>query len=128
MEESRRTDKWLWEVRLFKTRSLAAVACRSGKVRIDGNAVKPSRILQTDDVLTIHQSFLVSTIRVIGFPKSRVSSSLVKEFMEDLTPEEEISRMKRIREVNFERRDHGAGRPTKRERRNIDLLKERWKD
>lgn len=128
MEENRRVDKWLWEVRVFKTRNQATLACRSGKVRMKEETVKPSRELHPGDLITLHHPPLTRTFRVVDFPKSRVAARLVPDFMEELTPEEEYLKMKLVREMNFEYREHGTGRPTKRQRRDIDLLKKRWKE
>lgn len=123
MAESVRIDKWLWEVRLYKTRSLAAEACRSGRVSISGINVKPSRELKTEDVIEIHSPELTRKVKVTGFPSNRVSPKLVADFMEDLTPVEEIEKLKLKKKMNFEMRPRGIGRPTKKERRSIEKLK-----
>ncbi len=128
MSESARIDKWLWEVRIFKTRNQATVACKAGRIRIAGSIVKPSRELRAGDEIQVSQPPLVKTFRVLGFPPNRVAAKLVPEFMEDLTPAGELEKLKLMRETNFERRDPGAGRPTKRERREIEYLKKIWKD
>jgi len=128
MEESRRIDKWLWEVRVFKTRNQATVACRSGKLRIDGQVVKPSRELHPGEVIYYHQAPLIRTFSVLGFPKSRVGAALVPAFMEETTSEEELGKLKTMKKMNYEYREKGIGRPTKRERREIDSLKKRWKE
>ncbi|TSA28332.1 MAG: RNA-binding S4 domain-containing protein [Bacteroidetes bacterium] len=128
MEESKRIDKWLWEVRVFKTRNQATIACRSGKVRMDGTPVKPSRELHPGNLITLHQPPMTRTFRVVDFPSARVGAKLVPGFMEELTPEEEFRKLKLINGLNFEYRIRGAGRPTKRQRRDIDLLKKRWKE
>ncbi|MBE0648672.1 MAG: RNA-binding S4 domain-containing protein [Bacteroidales bacterium] len=128
MEESKRIDKWLWEVRVFKTRNQASIACRAGKVRIDNQVVKPSRELNPGDLITYNQTPLTRTFQVIGFPKSRVGAKFLDTFMEELTPEEEFMKLKMIWEVNFEYRDRGIGRPTKRQRREIEELKKHWKE
>ena len=126
MEEIRRIDKWLWEVRVFKTRSQAAIACRGGKIRIGGDGVKPSRELSIGDEIALTQNPIIRTFRVIGFPKSRVGAKLVPDYMEEITPDEEFQKLKMIREMNFEQRDRGEGRPTKQQRRDIEELKRRW--
>lgn len=127
MAEVRRIDKWLWEVRIFKTRNQATIACRSGKLRIDDQIVKPSRELQPGDQISLHQAPITRTFQVIGFPKSRVGARMVPDFMVELTPEEEFQKLKMIKEINFEYRERGVGRPTKRQRRDIELLKKNWK-
>jgi len=128
MEEIRRIDKWLWEVRIFKTRNQATTACRAGKVYIAGQMVKPSRELHSGDEITLRQSPIIRTFQVIDFPKSRVGARLVPGYMEEITPEEEFQKLKMIREMNFEYRDRGEGRPTKQQRRDIEELKRRWKE
>jgi len=128
MEAVRRIDKWLWEVRIFKTRNQATLACRSGKITIGDQIVKPSRELHPGDELAVKQLPLIRTFRVIGFPKSRVGARLVPEYMEELTSPEEFEKLKSIREMNFEYRGRGEGRPTKQQRREIEELKKRWKE
>lgn len=118
-----RIDKWLWSVRLYKTRSLASEACRSGKVTIEDQAVKPSREVKIGNVFVIRQGPLTKTIEVKELLKNRVGPKLVPNYMNDLTPEEEYTKLQLMREINFEVRDRGIGRPTKKERRIIDRLK-----
>jgi ribosome-associated heat shock protein Hsp15 len=121
--ESLRIDKWLWEVRLFKSRSLATDACKAGKVKMDGSNVKASKEIKEGDVITVSLNPLFKTVRVKKFPKSRVNAKVVTDFMEDLTPQAEYDRVKMINETNIEYRDRGIGRPTKKQRRVIDQLK-----
>lgn len=121
--ESLRIDKWLWEVRLFKSRSLATDACKAGKVKMDGSNVKASKEIKEGDVITVSLNPLFKTVRVKKFPKSRINAKLVAEFLEDLTPQAEYDRVKMINETNIEYRDRGIGRPTKKQRRVIDQLK-----
>jgi len=121
--ESLRIDKWLWEVRLFKSRSLATDACKAGKVKMDGSNIKASKEIKTGDIIVVSLNPLFKTVRVKQFPKSRVNAKLVPEFMEDLTSETEYNRVKLINDTNSEYRDRGIGRPTKKQRRVIDQLK-----
>jgi ribosome-associated heat shock protein Hsp15 len=121
--ESLRIDKWLWEVRLFKSRSLATDACKAGKVKIDGSNVKASKEIKVGDTITVSLNPLFKTIRVKQFPKSRVNAKLVPEFMEDLTLQAEYDRVQLINDTNREFRDRRIGRPTKKQRRVIDQLK-----
>lgn len=123
MEGGVRIDKWLWAVRIFKTRSLASDACRSGKVKILDKAVKPSRELKTGEVISISLAPITKTVRVVALLGHRVSAKLVPLSMEDLTPEAEYQKLKRKNEIDFELRDRGTGRPTKRDRREIEFLK-----
>jgi ribosome-associated heat shock protein Hsp15 len=119
-----RIDKWLWAVRVYKTRNQAADACRAGKVKIDGIAVKPSRDVKPGDVIEISMAPIKKTLEVIEPIKNRVGAKLVPEFARDLTPQSEYDKLKLINEMNFEHRDRGTGRPTKKQRRLIDYLKD----
>lgn len=123
MADEVRIDKWLWAVRIYKTRSMAGDACRAGKVKMDGIAVKPSRNLKTGDVITVSLGPLTRTLKVTALIHNRVSAKLVPESLEDLTPAEEYERIKFMKELNAEKRDRGTGRPTKKDRRQIEKLK-----
>jgi ribosome-associated heat shock protein Hsp15 len=118
-----RIDKWLWDVRIFKTRSMATDACNAGKVKMNGVNLKPSKEVKTEEIYNIKIGQLDKTIQVVDAPKSRVGAALVQNFYVDLTPEEEYNRVKSLR-TTFEYRDHGVGRPTKRDRRQIEYLKD----
>jgi len=121
--EGYRIDKWLWSVRIFKTRSQATEACRKGKVKIDDQEVKPSREVKTGDIIKVDLKAFEKTVKVIDLLDKRVSAKLVQNYMEDLTPKEEYDKPQKIRETNYEYRERGAGRPTKKERRMIEKLK-----
>ncbi|MCL2290360.1 MAG: RNA-binding S4 domain-containing protein [Bacteroidetes bacterium] len=118
-----RIDKWLWSVRLFKTRSMATDACNAGKIKMNGTNLKPSKEVKTDEVYNVKIGQLDKTVQVIDAPKSRVNAALVPNYYVDLTPEEEYNRVKSLR-TTFEYREHGVGRPTKRDRRQIEYLKD----
>ena len=118
-----RLDKWLWAVRLYKTRSQAAEACKGGKVKIAGINAKPSREMNEGDEIEVHTQGIVKKVRVKKAAKNRVSAALVPDLMEDLTPAEELEKLQMIRQLNYEKRQRGAGRPTKKERRVLDRLK-----
>jgi ribosome-associated heat shock protein Hsp15 len=118
-----RIDKWLWAVRIFKTRSMASDECRAGKVKMGGHSVKPSREIRTGDEISVQMGIYIKTVRVLGLIHNRVSAHLVPQFMEDLTPAEEYEKMKTQQEMKTEFRPRGLGRPTKKERRLIDRLK-----
>ncbi len=113
-----RIDKWLWSVRAFKTRSQATDACRAGKVKVDETPIKPSREVKTGMIITLQQGPLKRTLKVTGLLQKRVGAKLVGQFMEDLTPEEEYQKLEAIRTMPAARA-RGAGRPTKKERRDI---------
>lgn len=123
-----RIDKWLWAIRIYKTRTLATDACKAGKIKINGQAVKPSRELKLQEVVTISQGPLTKTIRVKTLIHNRVSAKLVPDNAEDLTPAEEYEKLRLAHEVNGEQRDRGIGRPTKKQRRLIDILKKDKED
>ena len=91
MEEGVRIDKWLWSVRIFKTRNQATLACRSGRVKISDQPVKPSREIKTGEVITINLDALKRSVKVIAPVGHRVSAKLVEKFMEDITPTGRIS-------------------------------------
>ncbi len=120
---SNRIDKYLWSVRIYKTRSKATEACKKGKVSIEGQIVKPAREVKEGDIIKVDLKQFTKTIKVIQLLNNRVSARLVENYMEELTPEEEYNKQKKMRELNYEYRDRGAGRPTKKERRLIDRLK-----
>mgnify|MGYP005838810535 CR=1 FL=1 len=122
--ETTRVDKWLWTVRIFKSRSLATEACKSGKVKIDEQKVKPSREVKVEDIIHVNHQAINKIFKVKQILKNRVSAKLATEAMEDLTPAEEYDKLKIRHELNYERRDHGLGRPTKRDRRDINKLKD----
>jgi ribosome-associated heat shock protein Hsp15 len=117
--ESVRLDKWLWAVRLFKTRSLATDACTAGKVQIDGHSVKPARNVHPGETIVALCGEITRTVKVLGLLDKRVGAKLVSGFMEDLTPasEYEKQRAKHVSPVGL--RPPGAGRPTKKDRRSI---------
>lgn len=118
-----RLDKWLWTVRLFKTRSQATEACKGGKVKMAGVNAKPSKEVRVGDQIDIVQSGIRKSVRIKQIGNNRVGPKLVPELMEDLTPPEELEKLQMAREINYERRERGSGRPSKKDRRNIDRLK-----
>lgn len=123
MEEGVRIDKWLWGVRVFKTRSQATLACRSGKVRISDQPVKPSREVKAGEVITISLDSLKRSVKVLAPVENRVGAKLVEQFMEDLTPQEEYQKLRLRKDTGFGYRLRGLGRPTKKQRRKIEILK-----
>jgi ribosome-associated heat shock protein Hsp15 len=119
-----RLDKWLWAVRLYKTRALAADACRLGKISFEGNVAKASKEVKVGDKYEINLNQLHKIVEVKEVLSNRVSAKMVENYMIDLTPQEEYERIELTRKFAFEKRDRGVGRPTKKERRDIDLFKE----
>jgi ribosome-associated heat shock protein Hsp15 len=120
--DTNRLDKWLWTVRLFKTRSLATDACRAGSVAVNGQAAKPSRDLRSGETVILKQGLITRTLHVVGFPSSRVGAKLVPLYCEDRTPPEEFEKIKVSPIEHFLAREKGSGRPTKRDRRRLDQL------
>ncbi len=125
MEEVR-ADKWLWSIRLFKSRTLAADACKDGRVYRGELALKASSEIKAGDLLLVHKDGFRLTIRVKGLLEKRLSAQLAREYYENLTPEEELNKYKSwfIGKAGAEIRGKGAGRPTKKERREIDDYKD----
>lgn len=123
MDEPIRIDKYLWAVRLYKTRSIATEACRSGRVKMNGIALKPSHEIKVGEVYELSIEQMHRVVEVKNLLGNRVSAKLVPDFMLDRTPQEEYERIQMIRQYSFEHRDRGVGRPTKRDRREIDELK-----
>jgi len=117
-------DKWLWAARLFKTRSLAVDAIKGGKVKMDDNPIKPSREVKVGDVIQVQIEQLHKVVQVKAVIKNRVSPKQVPEVYNDLTPKEEYERIEFMNAYKAEWRDRGAGRPTKKERRMIERLKD----
>ena len=123
-----RIDKFLWSVRIYKTRSIAAEECRKGKILINNVQVKPSRIILNEEIITVKKLPVVFTYRVIEPIETRVSAKLVGQFIEDLTAENEKAKINLKQAVGIVYRDKGTGRPTKKDRRVMDKLKEDFSD
>ncbi len=117
-----RIDKYLWAIRAFKTRTEAADACKGGKVKVGDVNAKPSRDVEAGDVLTVRKGIVTYTYKVIQPTEHRVGAALVPQFAENLTPEEELAKLKAPVETFFVTRDRGSGRPTKKDRRDIERL------
>ena len=115
-----RIDKWLWAVRIFKTRTLAAEACKKGKIMILGNTVKASRNIKTGDIIQIKRSPIVYSFKALALSENRMGAKLVPEFMENVTPQEQLDILELSKFNSFGRRDRGTGRPTKKDRRDVE--------
>lgn len=122
-----RIDKWLWSVRIFKSRTIATSACKSGKVKIDGESVKPSYLVTRGEELEVRKNGFNLQFRVVDLIQKRVGAPIAQKCYEDLTPEEELQKYNDwfVGKASPERRAKGAGRPTKKERREIEQFK-RW--
>lgn len=117
-----RIDKWLWAVRIYKTRSDAADACRGSAVRLNGTITKPSAKLRAGDLVTARTPALTRTLFVTGLTEKRVGAPRVKEFFEDRTPESEHEAAKEKRDNARLYALNQGGRPTKKDRRDIERL------
>ena len=122
-DKTPRMDKFLWSVRLFKTRTLAMEACKKGRVLINDIPAKPSRVVKIGEKIEINNPPVLYSYQITGLPKSRVSAKLVAGYLEDLTSPEELNKLKN-KDVFFVKRDRGTGRPTKKERRLIDKVQD----
>lgn len=117
-----RLDKWLWSVRVFRSRGLASDACRAGSVAVNEIPAKPARDIRPGETVTVKQGLIRRTLRVVDVPRSRVGPKLVSAYCTDLTPPSEIERAKAQPVQHFLAREKGSGRPTKRDRRLLDNL------
>ncbi|MGN0190151.1 MAG: RNA-binding S4 domain-containing protein [Candidatus Cryptobacteroides sp.] len=117
-----RIDKFLWAIRAFKTRSEATDACNGGKVRLNGGDVKPSRQVRRGDEITVRKPPVTYTYKVRELVDKRQGAKLVSDFVENLTSEEELQKLHAPVETFFLKRDRGAGRPTKKDRRQMEAL------
>lgn len=119
MEEVR-VDKWLWAVRIFKTRTIASEACKKGRVMIDNVPVKSSRVIRKGDVIQVKKPPVTFSFKVLGLTDKRMGAKFVPEFMENITPPEEYEILELNKISGFVDRQRGTGRPTKKERRDLE--------
>lgn len=115
-----RADKFLWCVRYFKTRSIATNACKQGKVKIDGTNVKPSKEVFPGDLLSIRKNQINYKLEILDLPKSRVGAKLVNVYIIDRTPKEAFDKVELLKYSKDYYRKKGTGRPTKKDRRDIE--------
>lgn len=118
-----RVDKWLWAVRIFKTRSQAAEACKKHHIFINGDVAKPSREIQVGDIVGVKRSPITYEYEVLAISGKRMGAKLTADFVKDITPKEQLDLLEATKTRGFEYRDKGLGRPTKLERRMIEKLK-----
>ncbi|MBL7922815.1 MAG: RNA-binding S4 domain-containing protein [Bacteroidia bacterium] len=125
--EKTRIDKYLWAIRLYKTRKLASEACEKGRVKVGGIAVKAGRSIKAGELIVLHRGPWYQHIRILATAERRMSASVVKEFYEDITPTEEMERLQlhqaAMASWNIKR---GAGRPTKKDRREMNDFLGDW--
>ncbi|MDY6277662.1 MAG: RNA-binding S4 domain-containing protein [Bacteroidales bacterium] len=122
MADSVRIDKYLWAIRVYKTRSEATEACNGNKIKVGGIPAKPSKMVKIGEEIEIRKGAISLTYKVKALLEKRVGASLVPDYAINLTPQSELDKMHAPVETFFVRRDRGAGRPTKKERREIDRL------
>lgn len=124
--EKARIDKWLWSVRIFKSRSIATQACKSGKIKVNGGKCKAARAIEVGDLIKVDKNGLKLQFKILELLQKRVGYAIAKEAYEDLTPTEEIEKFRAFhhRRLSGEEREVGLGRPTKRDRRELDNFKE----
>ncbi len=115
-----RIDKWLWAARIFKTRTIAADACKKGRVTINSAQVKASRMIKPGDVIEVRKSPITYSFKVLQAIEKRVGAKLVKDVLEDVTPREQYEILELSKISGFIDRAKGTGRPTKKERRDLD--------
>lgn len=122
MPENVRIDKFLWAVRIFKTRADAAQACAGGKVQLNGYNAKPSKAVNPGDTLSVRKGTALFSYKVLGLTEHRIGASLVPQYLLDCTPETEKEKLRAPMMAAVPQRDRGAGRPTKKERRMMGAL------
>ncbi len=124
MPNEERIDKWLWAMRVFKTRTIATEACKKGRVSIGGVAVKPSRSIKEGDVIDVKKPPITYTFRVKAVTGNRLGAKLVPEYLENITPQSQYDLLEMTRISGFVDRRKGLGRPTKRDSRELSRFKE----
>lgn len=119
-----RVDKWLWAMRVFKTRTIATDACKKGRVMMGGVAVKPSRTVKPGDIVDVRKPPITYTFRVVQVTQNRLGAKLVPDYLENLTPKSQYDLLEMTRISGFVDRRKGLGRPTKRDAREMSKFKE----
>jgi ribosome-associated heat shock protein Hsp15 len=120
MANEARIDKWLWASRIFKTRSIAADACKNGRVTINGATLKPSHIIKVGEVINVRKSPITYSFKVLQTIENRVGAKLVPQILENVTPKEQYDILEMSKISGFVDRARGTGRPTKKDRRSLD--------
>ncbi|MDR0824150.1 MAG: RNA-binding S4 domain-containing protein [Prevotella sp.] len=119
-----RIDKWLWAVRLFKTRSIAIEACKKGRITIKGVTAKPSRMIKAGDIIDVRRPPIIYSFEVLNLTENRMGAKLVPEFMKDVTSSSQLEILELSKMNGFVDRARGTGRPTKKDRRELDQFAE----
>ena len=120
MSQNVRIDKWLWAVRIYKTRTQASDACKKGRVVVGDLPVKPSREVSPGDVIQVKKAPITRTYKVLAIAEKRMPAKLAEGFVEDITPPEELELLETQKQMKWFGRKPGSGRPTKKERRRLD--------
>ena len=115
-----RVDKYLWAMRIYKTRSIATDACKCGRVKMNGVEVKPSRMFHVGDIFTVRKGPITYTYRILQLWGNRLGAKMVPEYLQDITPKEQLELLELARYAVQSGRDRGTGRPTKKDRRDIE--------
>ena len=123
VKNTTRIDKWLWSMRIFKTRSLAVEACTKGNIKINNLKVKPSKNIKIGEIIQVRKGTIKYLYKVKDITNKRINSKLVINYLEDITPEDEIIKIKSSKNKTFIFREKGKGRPTKKERRLMEKFK-----
>jgi len=121
-----RIDKWLWAVRIFKTRTIAAEAIKKGRVMVGGVAVKPSRMIRMGDVVQVRKPPVTFSFKVLALSDKRMGAKLVPQFMENITPPDQYELLELNKISGFVDRQRGTGRPTKKDRRDLEQFTDQF--
>ena len=121
-----RIDKWLWAVRIFKTRTIAAEAIKKGRVMVGGVAVKPSRMIRVGDVVQVRKPPVTFSFKVLALSDKRMGAKLVPQFMENITPPDQYELLELNKISGFVDRQRGTGRPTKKDRRDLEQFTDQF--
>ena len=124
MADQARIDKWLWAVRIYKTRSIAAEACKKGHISIGDRTAKPANNVRVGDIVNVKKAPITYSFKVLKCAENRVGAKLVPELMENVTSQEQYEILEMSRISGFTGRARGTGRPTKKERRDLDQFVE----
>ena len=117
-----RIDKWLWAARIYKTRSMASDACKNGRVMVNGVKLKPSRLVKEGEIIQVRKPPVTYSFKILKAIQNRVGAKMLSEIFENVTPQTQMEILEMTRIGGFLKRAKGTGRPTKKERREIDEL------
>ena len=125
-KDKTRIDKYLWAIRIFKTRSLASDACKAGRVKLESQSIKPSYVVKQGDIFHIQKDQQKKIVKVIDILDKRVDAPTAQKYYEDLSPADDAPKHFSVFTVPVLKRDRGTGRPTKKDRREIDDMQSSW--